>query len=83
MRESIGLMILGLGLLGGDLVAQEKAVPKTLPTIPSYGLEISTEEPAAAQLPSQVYETGFASTSDGSVVVNSVPPLDKSKRRGA
>jgi hypothetical protein len=46
-------------------------------------LEISAEEPVAAQLPSQMYETGFACTSDGSVVVNSVPPLDQSKRRGA
>src|SRR5260370_35790253 len=83
MRGSIALLVLGLGLLGMDLVAQEKAGPNIPPKIPSYGLEISTEEPVAAQLPSQTYETGFACNGDGSVVVNSVPPLNKSKRRGA
>jgi hypothetical protein len=54
-----------------------------LPKTPWFALEISGEEPVAAQLPSQMYETGFACTSDGSVGVNSVLPLDKSKRRDA
>ncbi len=81
MRGSIALTVLGLGLLGADLPAQEKATPKVLPQTPLYGLEISGEEPVAAQLPSQSYETGFQCTGDGSVVVNSVPVLDQSQRR--
>jgi hypothetical protein len=82
MRWSIVLTFLGTGLLGADLIAQPKTAPKALPQTPLYGLEISTEEPVTAQLPSQMYETGFQCTSDGSVVVNSVPPLDQSNRRG-
>jgi hypothetical protein len=81
MRESIGLLVLGLGSMGAALVTQEKTVPKTFPKIPSYGLEISAEEPVAAQLPSQMYELGFSCTSDGSVVVNSYLLPDKSARR--
>jgi hypothetical protein len=80
MRGSIELTILGLGLLGADLVAQEKAVA-TLPKIPSYGLEISAEEPVAAQLPNQVYEPGFGCASDGSAAVNVLLPPDKVKPR--
>ena len=39
------------------------------------------EEPVEAQLPSQVYDPGFGSTSDGSFGVNVLLPLDKAKPR--
>lgn len=81
MRGSIALTVLGLGLLRTGLPAQQKATPKVLAQTPLYGLEISTEDPVAAQLPSQSYEAGFQCASDGSVVVNSVPVLDQSQRR--
>lgn len=78
---SAALMVFGIGLLSASLIAQENTAAKILPKMPAYGLEISNEEPVAAQLPSQMYETGFACTSDGSLVVNSYIPPDKSTRR--
>jgi len=74
-------MVLSLGSLGTDLIAQEKAAPKSVPKMPSYELEISVEEPVAVQLPNQVYEPGFACASDGSVAVNVLLPPDKAKPR--
>lgn len=73
-------MVVTLGLVGPESLAQEKAAPKAPPKIPMYGLEISTEEPVAAQLPNMMYEPGFGCTSDGSIGVNVALPPDKAKQ---
>jgi hypothetical protein len=78
---SVKLMVFGQGLLGTSLMAQEKTAAKIPPKVPTYGLEISGEELVAAQLPSQIYDPSFGCTSDGSIGVNVLLPLDKAKPR--
>jgi len=79
MRVWIALVVLGCGLADADLIAQEKPAAKNQPKAPVYVLEISAEEPVAAQLPSQTYDLGFGCTSDGSIGVNVLLPPDKAK----
>lgn len=78
---SVGLMVFVPGWLGVSLMGQEKAAAKMQPKAPVYVLEISAEEPVAAQLPSQTYDLGFGCTSDGSMGVNVLLPPDKAKPR--
>ncbi len=78
---SVALMVLGQGLPGASVMAQEKAAAKILPRMLAYELEISGEEPVAAQLPNQIYDRSFGCTSDGSIGVNVLLPPDKAKPR--
>lgn len=81
MHGAIRLAVFGLAFLSLGLIAQEKPTQKVESKVPSFGLEISDEEPIAAQFANQAYDQGFVCTSDGSIAVNILLPPDKAKPR--